>query len=147
LIPNVEKYNEAEDILFQQCLKKTFAPLNSEHVPEKQESNITTVNINMENKDKKEHSHNEKVKIFNISEDRTNILSKQSKEEKSFLEKKTLRNEENSLENIDEVNVSKVTQSKYISGVLNESNSIPLKLSCLDESNYLSKYFSKLVIY
>ncbi len=101
----------------------------------------------MENKDKKEHSQNEKMKIFNISEDRTNVLSKQNKEEKSFLEKKTLRNEENGLENIDEVNVSKVSQSKYISGVLNDSNSIPLKLSCLDESNYLSKYFSKLVIY
>ena len=146
MIPNVERYNEAEDKLFQQCLKKTFGPLTNDPIQEQEDNNKLPVSRNIEIKEKNEHLHQEKVKIFNIREDRTNILSKQNKDETNFLEKKTLRKEDNVVEKVDDMNISKVSQNKYITSVMNESSSIPVKLSCIDESNYLSRNFRKIVM-
>ena len=56
------------------------------------------------------------------------------KEDLSFLEKKTLRNEEIIIDKMNEVKVSRIGQDKYISNILKENLNITVKVIYIDDT-------------
>ena len=52
----------------------------------------------------------------------------------SFLEKKTLRNEEIIIDKMNEVKVSRIGQDKYISNILKENLNITVKVIYIDDT-------------